>query len=141
MHKFVSGFGLLTLLLLSGCGSLPCGDPHPYFSNTAGPPLKAPPGLSAPKPDPAYAIPGETPSTGKRTDLGADNACLIRPPQVVTSESTVGPKPAPGIQSAPKPAGKSPVAEPSPGGAPAPVPAPAASTGAPAAVATGGPIG
>jgi hypothetical protein len=140
MHKFLSAIGLLTLLALNGCGSLPCGDPHPYYTNTTGPALKAPPGLSTPNPDPAYAIPGKTVSTGKPTDLGADSACLIRPPKVITSESTIGPKPVSGTQSAPKPAGKSPGAKPSaPGGTTPSIPA--AATRARAAVASGGPIG
>ncbi|HET7649818.1 MAG TPA: hypothetical protein VFL15_03850 [Gammaproteobacteria bacterium] len=140
MHKYLSAIGLLTLLALGGCGSLPCGDPHPYYTNTAGPPLKVPPGLSAPIPDPAYAIPGGKPSTGKRTDVGADSACLIRPPTVITPESTIGPKPASGTQSAPAPTVKSPQARPaSSGGTTSPVPA--ATTRARAAVASGGPIG
>ena len=133
MLKFVSASGLLTVLALSGCGSLPCGDPHPYYRNTAGAPLKTPAGLSAPSPDPAFAIPGETPASGKRTDRDANGACLVTPPEVITPESSVTPKP---VVAAP--------AKPMSGGATPVIPknaAPAARTMTPPAVASGGPIG
>lgn len=135
MLKFVSASGLLTVLALSGCGSLPCGDPHPYYNNTAGAPLKTPAGLSVPAPDPSFAIPGEIPASGKRTDRDASGVCLVTPPEVITPASSVTPKAV-----APSPA----PAKPAPGSTrpvTAPNAVPAASTIAPPAVASGGPIG
>lgn len=130
MLKLASASGLLAVLALSGCGSLPCGSPHAYYSNTAGAPLKVPAGLNAPSPDPAYAIPGEKPASGKRTDIDASGTCLVSPPQIITPESSVGPKPTSGTT------GKA-----APASTPAPDTVPAAVTTAPPAVASGGPIG
>ncbi|HET7922289.1 MAG TPA: hypothetical protein VFM15_05990 [Gammaproteobacteria bacterium] len=120
MYRIIAAVALLSVLTLSACAGLPCGNPHPYYTNSAAPPLKAPSNLNQPKPDSAYAIPGETAASGKRTDLDAKGACLITPPEVITPTSSVTPKPA-----ATTPA------------APAPV---AGSTAAPA-VASGGPFG
>ncbi|MGH8371315.1 MAG: hypothetical protein ACRETO_01120 [Gammaproteobacteria bacterium] len=133
MRKFVSAFGLLTVLAVSGCGSLPCGNPHAYYSNTSGAPLKVPAGLSKPASDPAYAIPGEKPATGKRTDLDATGACLAAPPQVITPESSVTPKSGAATTAPPAAVKQKP-------SAPA-QPVPAAGSVTPPAVATGGPIG
>ncbi|MGH8400180.1 MAG: hypothetical protein ACRESU_03675 [Gammaproteobacteria bacterium] len=134
MHKFVSAFGLLTLLVLSGCATTPCGNPHPYTSDTVGAPLKAPAGMSVPAPDPTYAIPAEKPAAKPADD--AAGACLAVPPQLITpqsSENNVKPAPGSGTQTAPAPVDK-------------PVPGtqditPTAGTIAPPAVASGVPIG
>lgn len=82
----ILGVALALLALgLAGCSSLACGDPHPYLNSKVTPPLKAPPGMSVPAPDPAYAIAGAASNAGKRTDLNAAGVCLINPPQVVPS--------------------------------------------------------
>lgn len=133
MRNFLSASGLLSVLVLSGCGSLPCGNPHAYYGNTSGALLKVPAGLSKPVSDPAYVIPGETPATGKRKDTDATGACLAAPPQVITSDSSVTPKTGAGT-TAPSGTAKPTTTAPA-------KPVPAAGTAAPPAVATGGPIG
>lgn len=136
MHKLVPIYGLLTTLALAGCGSLPCGNPHAYAGSIAEAPLKAPEGLKAPSPDPGYQIPGGAPASAQsaqNTPVDGSGGCLVRPPEIVTPESMVGPKnPAssPGSTISPAPKGK-----------PAASPAPEAGTKGQPAVASGGPIG
>jgi uncharacterized lipoprotein len=82
----------LTVLacLLASCSSAPsCGNPHSYLGNTARPPLQAPAGVTLPRPDPAYLVPGAatkvaaTPAPALGT---AAAPCLVVPPSVLTKE-------------------------------------------------------
>ena len=115
---------LFSAAALSGCGSIPCGNGHPYAGSTSRPPLKAPAGLTVPAPDPAYVIPGE----GKPGDADKADACMIVPPNVL---------PAPSSSAAPAAATAAPAA---PAAKIQPVPAPVTASKAPP-VAAGGPLG
>ena len=76
--------------LLASCSSAPsCGDSHSYLGNVGRPPLQAPPGVTLPRPDPAYLVPGAgtkaaaTPAPATGT---AAAPCLVTPPSVLTKE-------------------------------------------------------
>lgn len=84
MTRFLAILTLPAVLLgLSACGSLPCGDPHPYSSARPAPRLKAPPGVVLPSPDPAYRIGAGADAPAWRADTDINGLCLVRPPQVV----------------------------------------------------------
>ncbi len=95
MVKSLKLSSALVTIVLAGCSTLTCGDPHPYLHSVAHPPLKAPPGLSVPAPDPAYYIAPTAAGQGQRTNRDAAGACLINPPQVVLLQpaAVVQPKP------------------------------------------------
>jgi len=134
MYKFASALGLITLVTLSGCATAQCGDAHAYKNSTIGAPLKAPAGMSVPKADPSYKIPGQASSKGKQKNTDSSGACIVFPPAVVSSKASETSQPAEQQQGATKaPAAKQPAA---PKSAPA-SPAPAAATSAAPAVATG----
>lgn len=115
---------------LAACSTVNCGNPHPYTGARARPPLQAPPGLTVPSPDPAYALAATAPpAPGQRTDINAAGTCLIAPPQVVTP-----PKPASSGNPTPVPEAGKPAAK--------PAPAPASTTSVkPAGVAAPPPLG
>ena len=98
--------------LLASCSSAPtCGNSHPYLANTARPPLQAPAGVTLPKPDPAYLVPGagtKAAATQAPTAGTAAGPCLVRPPSVLTKEDmsrapTALPKPSEHPGAAPPP--------------------------------------
>ena len=114
----VSILPLLAAGLMAGCSSgPPCGNAHPYAQSQSRPPLKAPPGLTLPAPDPAYRIPAAGTATAPTvTSVGP---CMVTPPNVL----------APGAATAQVvPAGQKP-----------PAAAPAAAS-SPPPVAAGGPM-
>ena len=99
--------------LLASCSSAPtCGNSHPYLTYGARPPLQAPAGVTLPKPDPAYVVPGAgtkaaaTPAPAVGT---AAAPCLVTPPSVLTKEDmTRSVKPVPAATPAPKGATQAP---------------------------------
>jgi hypothetical protein len=84
MNKFLWMISALLLSGLAGCSTVNCGDSHPYTSSVAKPPLKAPPGLSVPAPDPDYAIQGLGQDQSKAA--GTNGTCLVKPPQLVNTQ-------------------------------------------------------
>ena len=129
MVKSSEFLSVLVTFALAGCSTLTCGDPHPYLHSVARPPLKAPPGLSVPAPDPAYSIPPAASSQGQRTDRDAAGACLINPPQVVLPQPAAVAQPKPGAV-APQGGSMNPAPEKAP---PATKPAAKENTAAPSA--------
>lgn len=104
MFRIFTGVSLLLTMMVAGCSSLGCGDPHPYINSPSQAALKAPEGLTIPTPDPAYVVASVTPVTGKHPERDAKGVCLIYPPQVVPVGNSAKPaaQQAPaGIQSAP----------------------------------------
>ena len=91
MYRVFTGVSLLLTMIVAGCSSLGCGDPHPYINSPSRPALKAPEGLTMPTPDPAYVVGSVTPVTGKHPDRDAKGVCLIYPPQVVPTGNTAKP--------------------------------------------------
>lgn len=84
MFRALSAMLLLLTIVLAGCSSLGCGDPHPYINSPSQAPLKAPEGLSIPAPDPAYTINNAAaPVPGKANGRDAAGVCLINPPRVL----------------------------------------------------------
>ncbi|HKT32116.1 MAG TPA: hypothetical protein VJS89_06460 [Gammaproteobacteria bacterium] len=129
MYRIFTGVSLLLTMIVAGCSSLGCGDPHPYINSPSRPALKAPEGLTIPPPDPAYVVGSVTPVTGKHPERDAKGVCLIYPPQVVPTGNSAKPaaqKAPTGIQSAPPQNVPAP-AKPANAG---PTPAPAAGTAA-----------
>src|SRR5215472_8061962 len=119
----------MTLILLSGaalllasCSSVSCGNAHPYQNVSARPPLKAPPGVTVPPPDPAYRFEGDSVASSQRTDIDAAGRCTDAPPELVPAASTAKPTApaAPRAATTTAPATASPAA----GTRPAPVAAP-----------------
>jgi uncharacterized lipoprotein len=76
--------------LLASCSSTPsCGNSHTYLTNTARPPLQAPAGVTLPKPDLAYLVPGagtQVAATAAPASGTAAAPCLVTPPDVLTKE-------------------------------------------------------
>lgn len=95
MTKFLGITIVLLVSGLAGCSTLNCGDSHPYANSIAGPPLKAPPGLSVPAPDPNYAIQGLGPNQTKVAANGAKGTCLVKPPQLINAQPAAAPNPKP----------------------------------------------
>lgn len=91
MYRILAGLALLLTMVITGCSSLGCGDPHPYINSPSRPALKAPEGLTMPTPDPAYVVGSVTPVAGKHPDRDAKGVCLIYPPQVVPVGNTAKP--------------------------------------------------
>lgn len=98
MFKVLASTLLLSTIVLAGCSSLGCGDPHPYLNSPGVAPLKAPAGLTIPAADPAYAVGKVTPAAGKGGDRDAAGVCLINPPNVLPVVNTS--KPATGAPAA-----------------------------------------
>ncbi|MGH8293778.1 MAG: hypothetical protein ACRESA_09960 [Gammaproteobacteria bacterium] len=129
MYRILTGVALLSTVIVTGCSSLGCGDPHPYINSTSQPALKAPQGLTIPTPDPAYIVGSVTPVTGKHPDRDAKGVCLIYPPQVVPAGNTAKPaaQNAPAVIESTSPRGVPAAAKPA---NPSHTPAPAAGTAA-----------
>jgi hypothetical protein len=87
MTNYLGTTIVLLMSALTGCSSLNCGDSHPYANSVANPPLKAPPGLSVPAPDPNYAIHGLGTNKTKDAAKAAKSTCLVRPPQLVNAQT------------------------------------------------------
>ena len=108
MYRILTGVALLSTVIVAGCGSLGCGDPHLYIDSASRPALKAPQGLIIPTPDPAFVVGRAAPVTGKHPDRDAKGVCLIYPPQVVPAANTAKPAaqsaPPPGVPASAKPA-------------------------------------
>jgi hypothetical protein len=87
-HHLSLSLTVLTCLLASCSSTRTCGNSHPYLANSARPPLQAPAGVTLPKPDPAYLVPGAaTHSPASRGPAGtATTPCLVEPPSVLTKE-------------------------------------------------------
>lgn len=83
MFRAMTGALLPLTMVLAGCSSLGCGDPHPYLNSPTRPPLKAPEGMSIPAPDPAFAVSRVTPASGQSNERDAVGVCLINPPRVL----------------------------------------------------------
>ena len=84
-------FALLasTAFLASCSSSLTCGNSHPYAAYAPRPPLTAPPGVTIPKPDPAYVVPSGSTAAKPMAAPAASTApmaqpCLVTPPKVLT---------------------------------------------------------
>lgn len=107
MYRIFAGLALLLTMIMTGCSSLGCGDPHPYINSPSRPALKAPEGLNVPTPDPAYTVGSVAPVTGKHPDRDAKGACLIYPPQVVPVGNAAKPaaRTAPAVIESAPPAG------------------------------------
>jgi hypothetical protein len=86
MIKFLWMISALLLSGLAGCSTVNCGDSHPYASSISKPPLKAPPGLSMPAPDPDYAIQGL--GRDQKKAASTNGTCLVKPPQLVNTQTT-----------------------------------------------------
>lgn len=70
-------------LLLGACGGIVCGNAHAYQDSAARGPLKAPPGITVPPPDSAYAIPGAATATHPQS-----LPCMIQPPELIPAVTT-----------------------------------------------------
>lgn len=82
---------MVVTLLLSACGQPTCLTPESYQTAEEFPPLKAPPGLTVPPPDPNIAIPEVRDGPVAYTeDPDANNRfgvrCLDVPPRLPPSE-------------------------------------------------------
>lgn len=91
MYRILLVMLALCMAALAGCSSLGCGDPHAYLNSPSLPPLKAPEGLSIPRPDPAYAINSAVPTSAKKAGRNAAGVCLINPPNVLPAAATTKP--------------------------------------------------
>jgi len=128
-HHLSLSLTVLACLLASCSGTRPCGDSHPYRANRPIPPLQAPAGVTLPKPDPAYLVPGASTKVPATTAPAAGTAaapCYVVPPSVLTKEDmTRSAKPAP---AKPAPAATTKVPAASTVAKPPASPAPTAST-------------
>lgn len=82
--------------LLASCSTgLTCGNSHPYTNYSPKPLLQAPPGVTLPKPDPAYVIPaaGTVAKVAPAPAAAANGAqpCLVTPPSVLTKADMAAP--------------------------------------------------
>ena len=103
---FISLTPLAATLLLASCGfARTCDNSHPYKSNVARAPLKAPAGVTVPAPDAAYQIPAAGTAAAPAATTSAD-PCLVTPPSVLTKQDMARPIQAPpaGTKAPPKPA-------------------------------------
>ena len=85
-HHLSLSLTALTCLLASCSGARTCGNSHPYLANRPRPPLQAPAGVTLPKPDPAYLVPGAATRSPAAPADAAAAPCLVEPPSVLTKE-------------------------------------------------------